>query len=87
MSNSQRIKDIDKEFVKLGLTDAIAMVMIGLGLHTKFAKGDEPVFEFLNNDVIVNTMFFVSVPIVLWCMFKAYNLSKERKTIESSTVL
>ena len=84
MSNNQRIKEIEKEFVKLGLIDALPMIMIGLGLHAKFGKSSEPIFEFLKNESIVNGMFFISVPVVLWVMLKSFNLAKERKAIESN---
>ncbi len=69
MSDSQRIKEIEKEFTKLGLIDAIPIVMIALGIHAKFGKSGEPIFELLKNDFIVYGMFFVSIPVVLWCIY------------------
>ena len=85
--SKERIKEIEKEFFKLGLIDALPMIMIGLGLHAKFAVGNEPVFEFLKNDAIVNGMFIVSAPVVLWVMLKSFKLAKERKAIESKADL
>ena len=82
--NDQRIKEIEKEFTKLGLIDFVPMVMIGLGLHAKFGKGDEPVFEFLKDESIVNGMFIVAVPVVLFCMVKMVKLAAERKRLESN---
>lgn len=84
MQNEERIKEIEKEFTRLGLIDAIPMIMIGLGLHAKFGKGSEPIFSFLKNDMIVNGMFAVSIPVVLFCMLKAVKLASERKRIESN---
>ena len=84
MNKEQRIREIEKEFIKLGLIDAVPMIMIGLGLHAKFANGGEPVFEFLRDDAIVNSMFVVAVPIVLWCMYRAVKLGAERKRIEAN---
>ena len=85
MSNEQRIKEIEKEFTKLGLIDAIPMIMIGLGFHAKFGEGTEPIFEFLKNESTVNGMFIVAVPVVLWCMIKAIKLASERKRIEADS--
>ncbi|MCB1690074.1 MAG: hypothetical protein KDI33_16380 [Halioglobus sp.] len=85
MSSEQRIKEIEKEFTKLGFIDAVPTIMIGLGLHAKFGKGGEPIFEFLKNDSIVNGMLLVAAPVVLWCMFKAIQLATERKRIEKNT--
>ena len=84
MSDTSRIKEIDKEFVKLGLIDALPMIMIGLALHTKFDESREPLFEFLKNESIVNCMLLVSVPVALWVMYKTSKLAKERKAIESN---
>lgn len=84
MSSEQRIKEIEKEFIKLGLIDAVPTIMIGLGLRTKFSKGSDPIFEFLKNETIVNGMFIVAIPVVLWCTIKAIRLSAERKRIESN---
>ncbi|WP_406666708.1 hypothetical protein [Gallaecimonas sp. GXIMD1310] len=84
MNNEKRIKEIEKEFIKLGLIDVIPMIMIGLGLHAKFDKGNKPIFEFLKNETIVNGMFIIAVPIVLWCMIKAIKLASERKRIEAN---
>ena len=84
MGKEQRIKEIEKEFTKLGLIDALPMIMIGLGLHAKFGKGAEPIFEFLKDESIVNGMFIVSIPVVLWVMFRAFKLFSERKSLENS---
>ncbi|UTW45418.1 hypothetical protein KFE80_00335 [bacterium SCSIO 12696] len=84
MSNEQRVREIEKEFTTLGLIDAVPVIMIGLGLHAKFGKDGEPIFEFLKNESIVNGMFIIAVPVVLWCMVKAIRLAVERKRIESS---
>ena len=87
MESEQRIKEIQKEFIKLGLIDAISMILIGLGLYAKFAKGGEPIFEFLKNDTVVNGMFVFSIPIILWCMFRAFKLASERKNLENEANL
>ncbi|MBN7819216.1 hypothetical protein [Bowmanella yangjiangensis] len=84
MTKEQRIKEIEKEFMMLGIIDAIPMVMIGLGLYAKFANDSEPVFAFLKDEAIVNGMFIVSVPVVLWCMFRAVKLASERRQLENT---
>ncbi len=84
MKKEQRIKEIEKEMAKLGLIDAIPMLMIGLGLYAKFSGDSEPVFEFLKNESTVNGMFILSVPVVLWCMYRAFKLTNERRMLEKS---
>lgn len=84
MQHEQRIKQIEKEFIKLGVIDAIPMIMIALGMHTKFS-GAEPLFEFLKDDAIVNSMFVIAVPVVLWVMYRSVKLGLERNRIEKQT--
>lgn len=85
MSNEQRIKEIEKEFTKLGIIESVPIIMLGLGLHAKFGRGNEPIFEFLKNDAVVNVMLLVAAPVVLWCTVKAIQLAFERKRLEENT--
>ena len=82
-NNEQRIKQIEKEFIKLGIIDAVPMMMIALGLHTKFSGG-EPLFDFLKDDAVVNSLFVIAAPVVLWCMYRSVKLAIERKRIDAS---
>ncbi|MFY8274751.1 hypothetical protein AAEU32_11570 [Pseudoalteromonas sp. SSDWG2] len=78
MNKAQRLKEIEKEFIKLGIIDAIPMMMIGLGLYAKFSGVEEPFLPFLKDESIVNGMFLVAVPVVVWVMYKSLKLSLER---------
>lgn len=81
MDKAARLKAIDKAFIKLSLIDAIPMLMIGLGLHAKFGGEAEPIFAFLKNDSIVNAMFVVSVPVVVWVVVKTVKLAAEKSAL------
>ena len=81
LQNEQRLKEIKKELIKINLIETIPMIMIGLGLYAKFGKVDELIFEFLTNDSIVNGMFIVSVPVVLWCIYRTLKLALEQKNL------
>lgn len=82
MNNEKRIKEIEKEFTNLGLINAVPMILICFGFYAKFGQEDELIFEFLKNDVIVSGMFIVSVPVVLWCMFRVFKLASEKSNLE-----
>jgi len=84
MNKEQRLKEIEKGFLKIALIDAVPMLMIGLGLYAKFSGDKEPIFEFLKNDLIVNGLFVVAVPVVVWCMFKSFQLAIERARLGRS---
>lgn len=86
MQREQRIKQIEKEFIKLGIIDAIPIAMIVLGLHAKFSEKDQLLFEFLKDDVIVNSMFVIAVPVTLWVMYRSAVLSFKRSRIEKNTI-
>lgn len=86
MQREARIKQIEKEFIKLGVIDAIPMVMIALGLHAKFSEKDQLVFDFLKDDAVVNSMFVIAVPVVLWVMYRSVKLAIERSRIEKDTI-
>ncbi|MFC3031291.1 hypothetical protein ACFOEE_01960 [Pseudoalteromonas fenneropenaei] len=76
--NEQQTTELEKEFKKLGYIDAIPMTMFGLALHAKFSDGN-PVFEFLRDDTTVNLMLLFSVPIILWVMYRSFQLVREHK--------
>ncbi|NVJ68583.1 MAG: hypothetical protein HWE16_18990 [Gammaproteobacteria bacterium] len=84
MDKEQRIKEIEKEFTKLGMIDAIPMIMIGLAFYAKFSNEKELIFKFLENDSIVNGMLGVSIPIVLWCIYRAIKLAIEKSKLTNS---
>lgn len=86
MQHQQRIKQIEKEFIKLGVIDAIPMVMIALGMHAKFSEKDQLLFDFLKDDAVVNSMFVIAVPVVLWVMYRSVKLAIERSRIEKDTI-
>ncbi len=83
MDKEKRIKEIEWEFTKLGLIDAVPILMLGLAMHARFAEGVEPVFEFLKNETTVNAMFMVSILIIVVCAIKAFRLSGERRRLEN----
>lgn len=86
MQHQQRIKQIEKEFIKLGVIDAIPMVMIALGMHAKFSEKDQLLFDFLKDDAVVNSMFVIAAPVVLWVMYRSVKLAIERSRIEKDTI-
>lgn len=80
MNNEGRLKEIEKEFMKLGLIDAIPFIMLGVGVHAKYGGG-ELVFEFLKNDIAVGAFLGISIPIIVYCMFRSIQLVMERRRL------
>jgi hypothetical protein len=83
MGKEERTKEIEKAFTRLGLIDAIPLVMLGLALHARFGGRGEPILAILNNDLVVNLMFVISIPVIALCAFKAVGLAIERRRIEN----
>jgi len=85
MENEERIKEIQNEFRTLGLIDTVPMIMIGLSLHAIFPRGGVPAFSFLENRMIVYAMLAVSIPVAVWTMYRAIQLTRERTLLEKES--
>ena len=83
MDKEKRIKEIEREFTKLGFIDAVPILILGLAIHARFGNTTEPIFDFLRNETIVNAMFVVSVPIIALCAVHAFRLAMERRRLEN----
>lgn len=83
MDNEKRIKEIEKEFIKLGLIDAVPIIMLGLAMHARFGKPQEPLLEILKNEVVVNGFFLFSIPIIAFCAIRTITLRLEKRNLES----
>ena len=51
MNKEQRLKEIDREIVKVGIIDAPGTILVGLGLYGKFAARGEAFHPLLNEGV------------------------------------
>ena len=78
-----RLKEIEKEFLKLGIIDAPGCIMLGLGLYGKFGAHGNAFHPLLNDPQIVNTLLFLGGVIVAWGAYKGFRLALERARLEN----
>jgi hypothetical protein len=83
----QRIKEIDKEIVKVGIMDSPGAVLLGLALYAIFAADGDAFLPILNNQTVVYGMLVVGGAIMLWGFFKTLSLARERSRLHKEQEL
>ena len=78
MNKEQRLKEIDREIVKVGIIDAPGTILVGLGLYAKFAARGDAFHPLLNDPSVVNIMLLVGGAIMVWGAYKVVSLSREK---------
>jgi len=79
-----RIKAIDKEFLKVVVIDAPASMLVAIGLYAKFAADGDAFLPFLNNQNNVNIILGLGVGISAWCVYKIMTLGREKAALKKS---
>lgn len=79
----QRLKDIDKELIKVSIIDAPGSIMLGLGLYVKFAADGEAFLPILNNESVVNFMLVAGAAIMIWGAYKIVTLGREKAKLKN----
>lgn len=74
---TDRLKVIEKKTMYLGLYNAPAMVIIGLGMFAKFAPDPAALHPFLANENIVDNALKIAIPWALFTAYKSVKLSLE----------
>jgi hypothetical protein len=84
MTNTeQRIKDIDKEMIKVGIIDALGSIMVGLGLYGKFAANGNAFLPILNDESVVNFLLGVGAAVMAWGAYRFITLSRDKIKIRN----
>ena len=78
----QRLKEIDREIVRVAIIDAPGTIMVGLGLYAIFGAKGDAFLPILNNQTIVTAMLAVGAAIMLWGGFKTISLTRERARLQ-----
>ncbi|PKG37240.1 hypothetical protein [Psychromonas sp. Urea-02u-13] len=73
----ERLKVLEKKMKFLGLYDAPAMLVIGLGLFSKFGHDPASLHPLLADTNLVNGALAIAVPWALICAYKSVKLSLE----------
>ncbi len=74
----QRLKEIEKETVLVGIKEAPGAFMVGLGLYAIFAADGDAFLPILNDQTFVYAMLAVGAVIMLWGFKKTISLAQER---------
>ncbi len=78
----QRIKDIDKQIIKVSLIEMPGTLLFALGLYTKFSGSAEPVLPFLQDPKVVNAIIVIGAAIMLWGTYKLLMLKLEKSRLQ-----
>ena len=85
MNNEQRIKEIEKEILKVSIMDAPGSILFGLGLYGKFAANGDAFTPMLNDPSIVSSLLAAGFAIMAWGGYKILTLSREKADLKKST--
>lgn len=78
-----RLKMIEKKMLLLGLYDAPAMVIIGLGLFSKFGHEPASLHPLLADANVVNSALAIAIPWALICAYQSVKLAKEASKLKN----
>ena len=84
-SVEEQLKQLDKEFVKVALFEFPGVIMVGLGVYSKFGAMGDAFHPLLNNPSVVNGLLVVGGIIMLWGVKKDVDIAiKNKKLFDSS---
>ncbi|WP_333606711.1 hypothetical protein [Arsukibacterium sp.] len=81
--HEKRLKEIEKEFIKVALIDAPGTILFGLGLYGKFAADGDAFIPMLNNQQLVNAFLLLGAAIMAWGAFMMIKLAKEKSRLQN----
>ena len=79
---TDRLKVIESKMKLLGLYDAPAMIVIGLGLFSKFGHEPESLHPLLADANVVNGALAIAIPWAMICAYKSITLSLEANKVK-----
>ncbi len=80
----QRAKDINKQIIKVSLIETPGTLLFALGLYTKLSDSAEPVFPFLQDPAVVNSLILIGGAIMLWGTYKIIMLIQEKARLQKA---
>ena len=81
-SPEERIKELDKKIARRKMMDYPLSFMLGLVVYTKFFSGEVSIHPIFDNELTVNILFAIVVPVFIFSMFKLISLIKERRKLQ-----
>ncbi len=82
MNPEQRIKEIQKEIVKVSVLESPGAIMLGLGLYAKFAAQGDAFLPILNNETVVYVLLGLGVAIMVWGALRVFFLAQESAKLQ-----
>ena len=73
----EQLKEVEKKIKFTSIVNAPAMLVIGLGLFSKFGKNPESLHPLLANESVVNIALVIAVPWAAICIIKSVKLVLE----------
>jgi hypothetical protein len=80
----QRVKDIDKQIIKISLIETPGSILFGVGLYSKFVGKGEAILPFLQDQAVVNSIIVIGAAIMLWGTYKILMLKQEKARLQKS---
>ena len=80
--NKQRIKDIDKQVIKITLLEAPGSLLFGVGLFAKFTGDGGLILPLLQDQAVVNSILVIGAAIMLWGTYKILMLMQEKSRLQ-----
>jgi threonine/homoserine/homoserine lactone efflux protein len=77
-----RVKEIEKEIIKVSLIDAPGSIMVGLGVYAKFAANGDAFHPLLNNPDVVTLLLVAGGSIMVWGAYKMVTLGREKSSLQ-----
>ncbi len=74
-STEEKIREVEKKIMMMGIYDTPGMLMIGLWAYARFASDGEPFHPALSSDLVQNGLLFGGIAIVAVCGIQVVKLS------------
>ncbi len=78
----QRIKEIDKEIVRVSILESPGAIVVGLALYAIFAANGDAFLPVLNNLTVVYLLLAIGAAIMIWGASKILRLSLEKARLQ-----
>ncbi len=82
LNPEDRVKEIDKEFIKVQIFEAPGTIMLGLGLYGKFGADGNAFHPFLNDPTNINILLILGAVIMAWGGYKSFTLLREKASLK-----
>jgi hypothetical protein len=84
MQHQQRIKDIEKQVIKITLLETPGSLLFGVGLYAKFTGNGGSILPILQKQAVVNSIIVIGAAIMLWGTYKIIMLAQEKSRLQKA---